>query len=99
MLRKSGGVMAAKKSGKKRAEPTAPVTHPEKVYWPEDGYTKGQLVEFYRNVFPLLQPYVADRLLTMERCPDGMNGQCFYQKEKPESLPADTPTKRIANVS
>ena len=75
------------------------ISHPDKVYWPEEGYTKLDLVNYYRNVFPLLQPYVADRILTLERCPDGMNGQCFYQKEKPESMPSGTPIKKIQNFS
>src|SRR5215472_5438616 len=43
--------------------------------------------------------YVKDRILTLERCPDGLKGQCFYQKEKPEGMPPGTPTKRIANLS
>jgi bifunctional non-homologous end joining protein LigD len=42
---------------------------------------------------------VKDRILTLERCPDGLEGQCFYQKEKPDSMPEGTPTKRIANTS
>src|ERR1700758_2379598 len=75
------------------------ISHPDKVYWPDDGYTKADLANFYRDVFPLLQPYVDDRILTLERCPDGLKGQCFYQKEKPESMPEGTPTKRIANVT
>jgi bifunctional non-homologous end joining protein LigD len=73
------------------------VSNPTKVFWPEEGYTKLDLVTFYRDVFPALRPYVDDRILTLERCPDGMNGACFYQKQKPESMPPDTPTKRIAN--
>lgn len=73
------------------------LSHPEKVFWPEEGYTKQDLANFYRDIFPRLQPYVSDRILTMERCPDGMNGQCFYQKEKPDSFPSTTPTKRIQN--
>jgi bifunctional non-homologous end joining protein LigD len=36
---------------------------------------------------------VKDRLLSLERCPDGMAGECFYQKQKPPSMPADTPTQ------
>lgn len=75
------------------------ISHPEKVFWPAEGYTKLDLAHFYRDVFPRLQPYVLDRILTLERCPDGMDGQCFYQKEKPGSLPSSTPTKRIQNRS
>lgn len=75
------------------------VSNPNKVFWPEEGYTKGNLADFYREVFPLLKPFVEDRILTLERCPDGMSGSCFYQKEKPESMPAGTPTKRISNSS
>src|SRR5437870_13329587 len=71
------------------------VSHPGKLFWPEEGYTKLDLIEFYAEIFPKLQPYVDDRILTMERCPDGMRGQCFYQKEKPKGLPPGTPTKRI----
>lgn len=75
------------------------ISHPDKVYWPEEGYTKLDLVNYYRDVFLHLRPFVADRILTLERCPDGMRGQCFYQKEKPESMPSGTPTKKIQNFS
>ena len=78
---------------------TAQVRNPDKIFWPDEGYTKGNLADFYREVFPLLQPFVANRILTLERCPDGMKGSCFYQKEKPDSMPAGTPTKRISNSS
>src|ERR1700759_4731094 len=84
---------------KASATATGQITHPDKVYWPDEGYTKGNLAEFYREVFPLLKPFVDDRILTLERCPDGMKGNCFYQKEKPDSMPAGTPTKRLANSS
>jgi bifunctional non-homologous end joining protein LigD len=77
----------------------AQVSNPDKVFWPEEGYTKGNLADFYREVFPLLKPFIDDRILTLERCPDGMKGNCFYQKEKPDSMPAGTPTKRISNSS
>jgi bifunctional non-homologous end joining protein LigD len=78
---------------------TGTLSHPEKVFWPDEGYTKLDLATFYQVVFPALRPYVADRILTLERCPDGMRGQCFYQKEKPDSMPPGTPTKKIANAS
>jgi bifunctional non-homologous end joining protein LigD len=71
------------------------ISNPDKVFWPEEGYTKLDLMRFYMEVFPRLEPYVRDRLLSLERCPDGMAGECFYQKEKPPGMPADTPTERI----
>ena len=71
------------------------LTHPDKVFWPEEGYTKLDLARFYERVFPKLRPYVDDRLLSLERCPDGMLGECFYQKEAPKGLPAGTPIKLI----
>ena len=74
------------------------ISHPGKILWPEEGYTKLDLVEYYNAIFPHLSPYVKDRMLSLERCPDGMRGECFFQKQKPESMPAGTPTRRIAHV-
>ena len=74
------------------------VSHPGKIFWPEKGYTKLDLVEYYNAIFPYLSPYVKDRMLSLERCPDGMEGECFFQKQKPESMPPGTPTKRIAHA-
>lgn len=71
------------------------VSNPDKVFWPGEGYTKLDLIEFYASIFPKLLPYVKDRILTLERCPDGMAGECFYQKEAPKGLPPGTPTIAI----
>ena len=71
------------------------ISNPDKVFWPDEGYTKLDIARFYNQVFAKLEPYVTDRMLTMERCPDGMRGGCFYQKEAPKGLPAATPTKVI----
>jgi bifunctional non-homologous end joining protein LigD len=75
------------------------VSHPDKVFWPEEGYTKLDLVKYYKAIFPNLLPYVKDRILTLERCPDGMRGECFYQKQKPMGMPPGTPSKRIAHAT
>ena len=74
------------------------ISHPEKIFWPAEGYTKLDLAEYYSAVFPKLRPYMQDHILSLERCPDGMKGQCFYQKEKPKSMPPGTPTKRIRHA-
>jgi bifunctional non-homologous end joining protein LigD len=75
------------------------ISHPDKVFWPDEGYTKLDVAKFYEAVFPRLKPYIRGRLLTMERCPDGMRGECFYQKKAPKGLPDSTPTKRIHHQS
>jgi bifunctional non-homologous end joining protein LigD len=72
-----------------------PISHPDKVFWPDERYTKRDLVQFYEMVFPRLQPWMEDRLLTLERCPDGIQGECFFQKQAPKGLPRGTPTKSI----
>lgn len=76
-----------------------PVSHPDKIFWPEEGYTKLDLIAYYNAVFPKLSPYVTDRMLSLERCPDGMPGECFFQKQKPKGMPPGTPTKRIAHAT
>jgi bifunctional non-homologous end joining protein LigD len=71
------------------------LSNPDKIFWPDEGYTKQDLADYYASVFPKLKPYVTDRMLTMERCPNGMRGQCFYQKQAPKGLPPEVPTKTI----
>lgn len=75
--------------------PAKGITHPDKLFWPDEGYTKLDLAKFYESMFPNLRPYVQGHLLTLERCPDGMQGECFYQKEMPKGMPAGTPGKGI----
>ena len=75
------------------------ISNPAKVFWPDEGYTKLDLANFYAVAFPKLAPFVKGHLLTMERCPDGMAGQCFYQKQAPKGLPTGIPTKKIKGSS
>jgi bifunctional non-homologous end joining protein LigD len=75
------------------------VSNPDKIFWPEEGYTKLDMVEYYNAIFRRLLPYVKDRMLSLERCPDGMRGECFFQKQKPKGMPPGTPTKRIAHAA
>jgi len=88
---------AKSKSAKAGASAPLTLSNPNKVFWPDEGYTKLDLARFYDMVFPKLQPYVEDRLLSLKRCPNGLLGKCFFQKEKPETMPPDTPTKRIVH--
>jgi bifunctional non-homologous end joining protein LigD len=87
--------MKAKMPKKTKPESSLQLSNPQKVFWPDEGYTKLDLARFYFEAFEKLRPYVDGRLLSLERCPDGLAGNCFYQKEKPPGMPADTPTQRI----
>ncbi|HEY7400881.1 MAG TPA: non-homologous end-joining DNA ligase [Actinomycetota bacterium] len=59
----------------------------DKVFWPEEGYTKGDLVAYYLNVAELIVPHLAGRPLTMKRMPDGIEGPFFYEKSAPSHVP------------
>ena len=60
-----------------------------KVFWPKEGFTKGDVIEYYRKIAPVILPYLKDRPESLNRHPDGIAGESFYQKDVGrESLPA-----------
>ena len=59
----------------------------DKVFWPDTGYTKGDLIDYYRTIAPWMLPYLADRPVVLTRYPDGIDGKSFYQHRAPEFLP------------
>jgi bifunctional non-homologous end joining protein LigD len=65
-----------------------PVTRLDKLFFPDDGITKGDLVQYYENVASAMIPYLRDRPLVMERYPDGITGQGVVQKNVPSYFPA-----------
>ena len=71
------------------------LTNLKKMFWPADGYTKGDLVAYYERVAPLLLPYLSDRPLVLTRYPDGITGKSFFQKDAPEFTPAWVRTERV----
>jgi bifunctional non-homologous end joining protein LigD len=60
---------------------TVALTNADKIYWPEDGYTKGDLVEYYYQVSKYILPYLKDRPLIMKRYPNGIGGKSFHQHD------------------
>jgi bifunctional non-homologous end joining protein LigD len=63
------------------------VTHPEKVFFPGEGITKGELVAYHRAIAPFMLPFLADRPLVLTRYPDGIDGKSFFQKDAPKWRP------------
>jgi bifunctional non-homologous end joining protein LigD len=68
---------------KKKAE----ITHPEKLYWPDEHITKGELIDYYRNIAPYILPYIKNRPLSLRRQPNGIQDEGFFQKDASESTP------------
>ncbi len=64
------------------------LTNPGRVFWPEIGFTKLDLTRFYEQVADRILPHVADRPLSLVRCPNGYTGECFYQKHAANFPPA-----------
>lgn len=67
----------------------------DKVLFPESGFTKGQLIDYYANVAPVMLPHIQDRPLTMKRYPDGVDGKFFYEKHVPNHAPDWVRTARV----
>jgi bifunctional non-homologous end joining protein LigD len=63
------------------------LTNLDKLYWPEDGFTKGQMIDYYSRIAPVLLPHLRGRPLTLKRYPEGVEGQMFYEKNCPEHRP------------
>ncbi|HEX6314297.1 MAG TPA: non-homologous end-joining DNA ligase, partial [Gemmatimonadaceae bacterium] len=77
--------LAGEEPGRKHRE--IPLSNLNKVFWNDEKYTKGDLIEYYRTIAPWLLPYLEDRPVVMTRYPDGIDGKSFYQKDAPEFAP------------
>jgi bifunctional non-homologous end joining protein LigD len=63
------------------------ISHPEKVLFPDDGITKGDLAAYYEAMAPVMLPHISARPVTMERYPNGLGGQGFLQKDVSKGFP------------
>ena len=63
------------------------LTNLRKPFWPERGITKGDLLQYYADVAPVLLPHLKDRAMVMKRYPNGANGKCFFMKRAPSPRP------------
>ena len=75
------------------------LTHLDKLFWPERGHTKGDLLQYYADVAPVLLPHLAHRAMVMKRYPDGASGEPFFMKRAPSPRPAWIETCAIAHAS
>jgi bifunctional non-homologous end joining protein LigD len=80
-------VAKAKKPAAKASAAGIAITHPERVLFPEQGITKQQLADYYIAIADRILPHVADRPLPSLRCPEGISGDCFFQKHLMRGMP------------
>jgi len=66
---------------------TVQLTNLDKVFWPELGLTKRDLLQYYADVSSFLLPHLRDRAMVMKRYPNGIHGKCFFMKRTPTSRP------------
>src|SRR6476620_10092605 len=71
------------------------VSNLDKVLYPKAGFTKGQLIDYYIRVAPVLLPHLKDRPLTMKRYPNGVEGEFFYEKNCPSHRPKWVQTAKV----
>jgi bifunctional non-homologous end joining protein LigD len=65
------------------------LTHPDRVYWRDAGVTKEALAKYYRRIWKRMRPHVTGRVLALVRCPEGAEGQCFFQKHARAGIPTE----------
>jgi bifunctional non-homologous end joining protein LigD len=75
------------------------LTHPDRVLYQQQAITKLALARYYEAVAPFLLPHVTGRPLNLVRCPEGLRGQCFYQKHAGPGVPKEVKRVRIREAS
>src|SRR5213594_656817 len=71
------------------------VSNLDKVLYPKVGFTKGQVIDYYIRIAPVLLPHLKNRPLTMKRYPDGVEGEFFYEKNCPSHRPKWVQTAKV----
>lgn len=70
----------------------------EKIFWPKEGYTKGDLLDYYENISKYILPHLKDRPLMLKRYPNGVEDKFFFQKRIPEFAPKWVPTIKRKDI-
>lgn len=73
------------------------ISNRDKVFFPKSKYTKGDLIDYYEKIAEVMLPHINNRLVTMIRFPDGINGKRFYQKDAPDYFPDWIEKKQVEN--
>lgn len=86
-------------ASKKEPRGVPPITNPDKIFWPAEGYTKGDVIAFYEAIHPYILRYLKDRPLSLLRNPNGILDKGFFQKDAGKESPAFVDTVPIWSES
>jgi len=93
------GAMASRRVEVEIDGRTLSLSNLEKVLYPKAGFTKGQVIDYYTRVAPVLLPHLRDRPLTLKRYPNGVEGEYFYEKQCPKHRPDWVRTEAVYSHS
>jgi bifunctional non-homologous end joining protein LigD len=79
-------------------ERTLSLSNLDKVLWPATGFTKGQMIDYYARIAPVLVPHLAGRAITLRRWPNGVESSSFFEKNCPSHRPRWLPTVEMGGV-
>ncbi len=82
----------------KNSSPEIKFSNLDKVFFPKDGFTKGDLIKYYLDIAPVMVPHFRDRPVTLIRMPNGVRGERFYEKNAPGHKPDWVKTARVAKT-
>jgi bifunctional non-homologous end joining protein LigD len=86
---KKQSVSSTKRHSAKTGLPPGNFTNLDKVYWPDEGFTKGDLLAYYHAMAPFILPYLVDRPMSLNRHPNGIGGPSFFQKDVSKQPPPE----------
>jgi len=75
------------------------LTHRDKIYWPDEKFTKGDLLDYYESIAPYILPYLKDRPLSLKRNPNGINEEGFFHKDAGDTAPEWVTKREIYSES
>jgi bifunctional non-homologous end joining protein LigD len=79
--------MARERTARRVGSRSLSLSNLDKVLWPRDGYTKGDLIDYYERFASYIIPHLRGRPLTLQRYPDGIDKQTFFEKQMPRGIP------------
>jgi len=77
---------------------TVEVSNLDKIFYPKNGFTKGDVIAYYLRIAPVLLPHLKNRPVTLKRYPDGVEGSFFYEKQAPSHAPSWIKTVPVAKT-